>query len=115
MSAFSLRVMQCPWCGRALWQVAELPGTPDFRSHAECFACGYRYAAKYDPVNGVMEHIRPGICDRLPDEDSDTVGPPDEIRPEHWHMIVQGSVAGPGMPMGLYTLAALDRRQHGLD
>lgn len=84
----SVGLMQCPWCGHAFWQVTDAAGTAKFLSHAECFHCGYRYEARFDPASGkIVVSTTPGTRDCLPGVASDTLGPPEELTPEHWKWI----------------------------
>lgn len=85
-----MRLMQCPWCGTALWQATEAPGTTAFCSTANCSDCGYRYEATCDPVSGtIVEQITPGVGNRPPGAEDAALGPPEELTPEHRQWIRQ--------------------------
>ena len=88
MRLSTMRLMQCPWCGRTLWQATDAPDTPKFHTTAECRHCGYRYEARFNPTSQrVTAEATPGNSDGLPDVDIDTLGPPEELTPEHFEWI----------------------------
>lgn len=71
------RLMQCPWCGRTMWQETEDSGNVN----GKCRYCKYRYEAKCDSASGqIITEITPGVPEEmLPDVEIGTLGAPEEI------------------------------------